>query len=153
MRTALGTSLVFTLALVVALTMALAPLPASAAVPAGSFALQQPDNSQNAPQYPSQDNSQQQPQDNSQQSNPPPQDNSQGSSGYQAFSADQLDNLLSPIALYPDPLLAQVFVAATFPDQVEEAARFVRAGGTMMWTIRVGTSACAPSPTTPPSLK
>jgi hypothetical protein len=36
---------------------------------------------------------------------------------------------LSPIALYPDPLLAQVLVAATFPDQVEEAARWVRGNG------------------------
>src|SRR5690348_12319998 len=45
---------------------------------------------------------------------------------YENFSPDQLDNLLSPIALYPDPLLAQVLVAATFPDQVEEAARYVR---------------------------
>jgi hypothetical protein len=44
----------------------------------------------------------------------------------QWFSADQLDNLVAPIALYPDPLLAQVFVAATFPDQTDEAARFVR---------------------------
>ncbi len=42
------------------------------------------------------------------------------------FSADQLDNLLAPIALYPDPLLAQMLVAATFPDQIDEAARFVR---------------------------
>jgi hypothetical protein len=33
------------------------------------------------------------------------------------------------VALYPDPLLAQLFVAATFPDQIEEAARFVRANG------------------------
>lgn len=49
--------------------------------------------------------------------------------GYQNFSPEQLENLLSPIALYPDPLLAQVFVAATFPDQVEEAARYVRANG------------------------
>ncbi|MGB9463556.1 MAG: DUF3300 domain-containing protein [Candidatus Acidiferrum sp.] len=48
---------------------------------------------------------------------------------YENFSPEQLDNLLSPIALYPDPLLAQVFVAATFPDQVEEAARYVRAYG------------------------
>jgi hypothetical protein len=48
---------------------------------------------------------------------------------YENFSPDQLDNLLSPIALYPDPLLAQVFVAATFPDQVEEAARYVRENG------------------------
>jgi len=50
------------------------------------------------------------------------QDNSDGS-----FSPDQLDNLLAPIALYPDPLLAQVLVAATFPDQIDEASRFVRA--------------------------
>lgn len=56
---------------------------------------------------------------------PPPDQNS----GYQPFSADQLDNLLSPIALYPDPLLAQTLVAATFPDQVEEAARYVRGNG------------------------
>ena len=48
---------------------------------------------------------------------------------YENFSPEQLDNLLSPIALYPDPLLAQLFVAATFPDQVEEAARYVRAYG------------------------
>jgi hypothetical protein len=48
---------------------------------------------------------------------------------YENFSPDQLDNLLSPVALYPDPLLAQVFVAATFPDQVEEAARYVREYG------------------------
>src|ERR1700690_1018596 len=43
------------------------------------------------------------------------------------FSPEQLDNLLAPVALYPDPLLAQVLVAATFPDQIDEAARFVRA--------------------------
>ncbi len=43
------------------------------------------------------------------------------------FSQEQLDNLLAPIALYPDPLLAQVLVAATFPDQIDEAARFLRA--------------------------
>src|ERR1019366_1290319 len=50
----------------------------------------------------------------------------QDDEGYEPFSPDQLDNLLAPIALYPDPLLAQVLVAATFPDQVDQAARFVR---------------------------
>ena len=45
------------------------------------------------------------------------------------FSPEQLDNLLAPIALYPDPLLAQVLLAATFVDQVDEAARYVRARG------------------------
>jgi Protein of unknown function (DUF3300) len=51
----------------------------------------------------------------------------QGYSQYEAFSPDQLDNLLAPIALYPDPVLAQVLLAATFPDQIDAAARFVRA--------------------------
>jgi len=69
-----------------------------------------------------------------QQDQPPPQSQDQvpsqdQSAPYENFSPDQLDNLLSPIALYPDPLLAQVFVAATFPDQVEEAARYVRENG------------------------
>jgi hypothetical protein len=36
----------------------------------------------------------------------------------------QLDNLVSRIALYPDPLLAQVLAAATFPDQIPQAAGF-----------------------------
>jgi hypothetical protein len=48
---------------------------------------------------------------------------------YENYSPEQLDNLLSPVALYPDPLLAQLLIAATFPDQVEEAARYVRAYG------------------------
>jgi hypothetical protein len=43
------------------------------------------------------------------------------------FSPEQLDNLLAPIALYPDPLLAQVLLAATFVDQVDQAARWMRA--------------------------
>ncbi len=49
--------------------------------------------------------------------------------GYVPYSPEQLDNLLSPIALYPDPLLAQVLLAATFPEQIDEAARYVRAAG------------------------
>ena len=49
---------------------------------------------------------------------------------YEPFSPEQLDNLLAPIALYPDPLLSQVLVAATFVDDVDEAARWVRANGT-----------------------
>ncbi len=41
----------------------------------------------------------------------------------QKFSDDELDELLSPIALYPDPLLAQILPAATFLDQIDEAQR------------------------------
>ena len=41
-----------------------------------------------------------------------------------SFAPRQLDNLVSRIALYPDPLLAQVFAAASFPEQIPEAARW-----------------------------
>jgi hypothetical protein len=42
--------------------------------------------------------------------------------GY-APAGQQLDSLVSRIALYPDPLLAQIFAAAAFPDQVAAAAQ------------------------------
>jgi hypothetical protein len=34
----------------------------------------------------------------------------------------QLDQLVARIALYPDPLLAQILLASTFPDQIQDAA-------------------------------
>ena len=34
------------------------------------------------------------------------------------YTSDDLQNLVAPVALYPDPLLAQVLVGSTFPDQV-----------------------------------
>ncbi|HZD93856.1 MAG TPA: DUF3300 domain-containing protein [Candidatus Sulfotelmatobacter sp.] len=40
------------------------------------------------------------------------------------YSPDQLDQLVSRVALYPDPLMAQVLAAATFPDEIPEAARW-----------------------------
>src|SRR5437868_3983452 len=40
------------------------------------------------------------------------------------YTLGQLENLVSRIALYPDPLLAQVLAASTFPDQIPEAARW-----------------------------
>ncbi|MGH7723917.1 MAG: DUF3300 domain-containing protein [Candidatus Eiseniibacteriota bacterium] len=43
------------------------------------------------------------------------------------LSASQLDNLTAPIALYPDPILAQVMSAATFPDEVMEANTWAQA--------------------------
>jgi Protein of unknown function (DUF3300) len=42
-------------------------------------------------------------------------------------SAAQLDQLVAPIALYPDPLLAQVLMAATYPLEVAESARWSQA--------------------------
>jgi len=41
----------------------------------------------------------------------------------QKYSDEELDEMLAPIALYPDPLLAQMIPAATFFDQLEEAQR------------------------------
>jgi hypothetical protein len=40
------------------------------------------------------------------------------------FSAEQLDNIVAGIALYPDPLLAQTLTASTFPDQIPDAAEW-----------------------------
>lgn len=43
------------------------------------------------------------------------------------FPQAELDRLLAPVALYPDPLLSQVLMAATYPADVVEAARWSRA--------------------------
>jgi uncharacterized protein DUF3300/endosialidase-like protein len=43
------------------------------------------------------------------------------------LSAAQLDQLVAPIALYPDPLLAQVLMASTYPLEVVQADRFAKA--------------------------
>jgi Protein of unknown function (DUF3300) len=77
---------------------------------------------QNAPPPPPPD--QQAPQDQGQ-------DQSQGGGApqqnYNALSDDQLNQLVAPIALYPDSLVAQVLAAATFPTEVVDADRFVQA--------------------------
>lgn len=47
--------------------------------------------------------------------------------GAYEFSQQELDQMLAPIALYPDPLLSQILMAATYPSEVAEAARWSRA--------------------------
>ena len=42
------------------------------------------------------------------------------------FTAQQLDQMLAPIALYPDSLVAQILMAATYPLEVVEADRWIR---------------------------
>ena len=44
-----------------------------------------------------------------------------------SFSQQELDQMLAPIALYPDALLSQILMAATYPLEVVEAARWARA--------------------------
>ena len=41
------------------------------------------------------------------------------------LSIDQLSGLLAPIALYPDPLLAQVLAASTYPLEIVEAQQWL----------------------------
>ena len=45
----------------------------------------------------------------------------------QLLDAGQLDQLVAPIALYPDPLVAQVLMASTYPLEVVQADRFAKA--------------------------
>ncbi len=43
------------------------------------------------------------------------------------FGNEQLDQMLAPIALYPDSLLSQVLMASTYPAQVAEAVQWSKA--------------------------
>ncbi len=51
------------------------------------------------------------------QSEPPP---------AQPLSAQQLDDLVAPIALYPDPLVGEVLAASTYPMELVEAEQWVQ---------------------------
>lgn len=42
------------------------------------------------------------------------------------LSPDQLDNLVAPIALYPDPLLGQILAASTYPLEIVEANQWLQ---------------------------
>ena len=44
----------------------------------------------------------------------------------QTLSPDQLDGLVAPIALYPDPLVSQILVAATYPLEVVQAYQWMQ---------------------------
>ncbi len=46
--------------------------------------------------------------------------------GRPLFTQQQLDQMLAPIALYPDQMLSQILMAATYPAEVVEAARWSR---------------------------
>src|SRR3979490_3385574 len=42
------------------------------------------------------------------------------------YSQPEIDAMLAPIALYPDPLLSRILTAAVYPDQVAQAADWSR---------------------------
>ena len=59
---------------------------------------------------------------------PPPQDaQAAPAPAYTQQSPEQIQQLVAPIALYPDSLVAQILAASTFPEQVVEADRWVQA--------------------------
>ena len=43
----------------------------------------------------------------------------------ETFSRAELEKLLAPIALYPDPLLAQILPASAYPVQIVQAQRWL----------------------------
>ena len=50
----------------------------------------------------------------------------EGKATAKRFSQEELDQVLAPIALYPDSLLAQVFIASTYPLEVVAADRWAK---------------------------
>jgi hypothetical protein len=59
----------------------------------------------------------------------PQQPYAQPAAGGEALNADQLEQLVAPVALYPDTLVAQVLAASTYPQQVVDADHWLRAQG------------------------
>ena len=123
----------------VALAMALLLLPlgqaelfAQQAPPPGQGSSQNdPYNGQYAPDQQSGDSQQpytQQPYPDSGQVYPQ-QNDGQAQPPAQPLNAEQLEQLVAPIALYPDTLVAQVLAASTYPAQVVEADRWRQAQG------------------------
>src|SRR5271157_1908888 len=49
----------------------------------------------------------------------------------QMLAPAQLDDLVAPIALYPDPLLSQVLAASTYPLEVVEAQQWLQRNGNL----------------------
>ena len=43
-----------------------------------------------------------------------------------SFTPEELDQMLAPIALYPDSLLAQILIASTYPIEIVQADRWVK---------------------------
>jgi hypothetical protein len=53
------------------------------------------------------------------------------------LTPQQLDNLVAPLALYPDPLLSQVLVASTYPLEVVEANQWLQQNRQMTGTALI----------------
>jgi len=49
----------------------------------------------------------------------------------QQFNQQQLASLVAPVALYPDALLSQILVAATYPMELQQAAQWLQSSGNL----------------------
>ncbi|MCU1257224.1 MAG: hypothetical protein JWO80_109 [Bryobacterales bacterium] len=67
---------------------------------------------------------------------PPPADQQQAPPA-QTLSPDQLDDLVAPIALYPDSILSQVLVASTYPLELVEANQWLAQNGGLQGQARM----------------
>ena len=67
------------------------------------------------------------PQDLSANQDAPPPAQAAPAPPYTQQTPEQLQQLVAPIALYPDSLVAQILAASTFPEQVVQADRWVQA--------------------------
>ncbi len=56
----------------------------------------------------------------------PPCSYAQGSPPSQVFKAEELEQILAPIALYPDSLLTQILMASTYPLEIVQADRWAK---------------------------
>src|SRR5688572_866954 len=50
------------------------------------------------------------------------------------FKTEEIEQLVAPIALYPDSLIAQILMASTYPLEIVEAARWSKANPTLKGT-------------------
>lgn len=66
-------------------------------------------------------------QDPAQDAAPPPEQAPPAEPQNSPLSEDQLRQLVAPIALYPDALVAQILAASAYPTEIVEAQRFVQA--------------------------
>ena len=57
---------------------------------------------------------------------PPPPPPGVAQSAAPLLNAEALDQLVAPIALYPDPLLSQILMASTYPLEIVEASRWIQ---------------------------
>jgi hypothetical protein len=55
----------------------------------------------------------------------------QGQSAAKPFKPEELEQIVAPIALYPDGAVAQVLMASTYPIEVIDAARFAKSNANL----------------------